>query len=308
MLTSTGGESILGVLVMAHGTPSSPEEIARFYTSIRRGRRPSPELLADLNRRYQAIGGTSPLADITASQVHVLQEALGPEVPVAIGNRFTYPSIEDALGYLRDQGVVRVAGAVLSPQYSSATTERYFERARLACAKSSPPLDLTLVESWHLDSTLIGFLASEVSQCLGVDPEAQVVFTAHSLPISALTNGDPYPSQVDGTARAVAEAAGLSPGRWSQAWQSAGRTAEEWIGPDIADTLRDLAKDGAGSVVVCPVGFSADNLESLYDLDIEAAGVAAELGLAFRRTALPNADPLVMASLAKRLMASHAEP
>ena len=193
-----------------------------------------------------------------------------------------------------------MVGLVLSPQYSSATTERYFERAR-AAAGTGKHLDIALVSDWHLDPDLIGFLSTEVSRCCAEAPGSRVFFTAHSLPVAALTNGDPYPGQVAETARAVAVAADLAPGGWSQAWQSAGRTADEWIGPDIRDALRAMAADGTGSVVVCPVGFSADNLESLYDLDIEAAAVAGELGIAFRRTALPNADRLVMASLAGRV-------
>jgi ferrochelatase len=125
---------------------------------------------------------------------------------------------------------------------------------------------------------------------------AEVVFTAHSLPERILAAGDPYADELRATAGAVARAAGLV--RWSVAWQSAGRTSDPWIGPDILEVMPQIAAAGASGVVVCPAGFVADHLEVLYDLDIEAAAAARELGLPFARTASPNADPSLAATLA----------
>ena len=125
---------------------------------------------------------------------------------------------------------------------------------------------------------------------------AEVVFTAHSLPERILVAGDPYPDELRATAEAVARAAGLE--RWSIAWQSAGRTSEPWIGPDVLEVLPRLAGAGATGVVVCPAGFVADHLEVLYDLDVEAAAEARALGLPFARTAAPNANPAFTAALA----------
>jgi ferrochelatase len=123
-----------------------------------------------------------------------------------------------------------------------------------------------------------------------------VVFTAHSLPERILEAGDPYADEVHATAAAVARAAGLA--RWSVAWQSAGRTADPWIGPDILEVLPEIAGSGASGVVVCPAGFVADHLEVLYDLDIEAGDAARRLGLPFVRTISPNVDPRLAATLA----------
>jgi ferrochelatase len=136
-------------------------------------------------------------------------------------------------------------------------------------------------------------------------PEATaVVFTAHSLPERIIAEGDPYPDEVEATAKAVAEAAGLTDDRWSVAWQSAGRTPEPWIGPDILTVIDDLAESGRDGVLVCPCGFVADHLEVLYDLDIEARRQAEARGLVFERTASMNADPAVLGALAARVRAT----
>ncbi len=290
------------VVLLSHGTPSSLEEVEAFYTAIRRGRPPSQEQLADLLRRYEAIGGVSPLAAITAAQAQAVRLALGLRAPVAVGNRFTSPSIEEAVAAVRSWGAEHLVAAVLTPQYSSTTTEAYFSRVREA-ASEDPAIALSVLRDWHDDPALIAFFADEVRGRLESMPKpAKVVFTAHSLPVAAAEGGDPYPQQVVDTARAVAMAAGLDDEQWSQAWQSAGRTDEEWLAPDVRDVIRELAATGYRSVVICPVGFAADNLETLYDLDIEARLVASESGIGMERTRLPNADPAVMASLAQAIV------
>jgi ferrochelatase len=297
--------SATGVIAMAYGTPASPADLEPYYTHIRHGRPPSPELLAELRERYEAIGGRSPLREITQRQAAGLRTALRAtghhDVEVVVGMKHARPFIEDAAGDLLAAGVDRVVGVVLAPHYSSMSIGEYAERVEEALGGGPGAPSFAVVRSWATAPGYVDWLADAVRASLArlgpAASRAEVVFTAHSLPQRILVAGDPYPDELRATAEAVAHAAGLS--RWSIAWQSAGRTAEPWIGPDILEVLPQIADAGASGVVVCPAGFVADHLEVLYDLDVEAAAEARELGLPFTRTASPNADPRLAATLAE---------
>jgi len=299
-----------GVLAMAYGTPRTPADIEAYYTHIRRGRPPTLELLADLTARYEAIGGTSPLAVRTETQTTALQRALDDIAPsrfrVAVGYKHEPPFIEDTVDALAAEGVDRMVALVLAPHYSALSVGEYLSRARERGAIHG--IDVDIVESWHLEPAYVEFLADAVRTALGRLPDrTKVLFTAHSLPSRILGLGDPYPEQLRATANAVADRVGLVPWTgWAVCWQSAGRTPEPWLGPDVLDVIRDLAAHGSRGVLVCPCGFVSDHLEVLYDLDVEARRVAKEMGLAFERTAVPNDDPSVMASLAGRIVAATA--
>jgi ferrochelatase len=285
---------------MAYGTPASADDVARYYTHIRRGRAPSEEQLAELRGRYDAIGGLSPLLAITQQQCAVLADALGEGYEVRLGQKHAAPFIEDAVADLAGAGVSRVVGLVLAPHYSAMSVGEY--AARAAAAAEEHGLSLAMVDSWHLQPTYLEFLAAAVTKGLAALPAgSEVVFTAHSLPERVVDTGDPYPDQVRATAESVATLAALR--RWSTAWQSAGRTPEPWLGPDVLEVLRERADSATPGVLVCPCGFVADHLEVLYDLDVEAAQVAAELDLTFARTVSLNADPAVFAQLADTVRA-----
>ena len=294
-----------GLVVMAYGTPASPDAIEAYYTHIRRGRPPTPEQLADLRRRYDAIGGTSPLAERTESQRVALQAALDERAPgrcrVVLGQKHAAPFIEDAVATLAAGGVTRIVGLVLAPHFAAASVGQYQERLHAAAATHGLPS--AAVDSWHLEPTYLGFLAEAVVDGLAALPErTKVLFTAHSLPERSLV-GDPYPDQLRDSAAAVADAVGLDRwAGWSVAYQSAGRTADPWRGPDILEVLDDVAASGgAEAVLVCPQGFVSDHLEVVYDLDLEARRRAEERGLVFGRTRVLNDDPTVLAALADRV-------
>lgn len=298
-----------GVLVMAHGTPDRPEDLESFYTRIRRGRPPSPDQLAELRSRYDAIGGISPLSARTAAQVRGIAAALEAARPgaftVGFGAKHVAPFIEDAAADLAASGVSRVVGLVLTPHRASMGSDEYLERAAAALegAGASPPL--VPVRQWFDAPGFADLIAARVRGALATLPADRprtVFFTAHSLPARVLETGDPYPEQVAASAAAAAAAAGLDADgvRWGVSWQSAGRTPEPWIGPDILDELRRLgAGESAGGVVICPIGFVSDHLEVLYDVDIEARQVAGEARLAFDRTASLNDDPRFCELLAR---------
>jgi ferrochelatase len=298
----TDPEGTVGVLLMAYGTPATPDDIEAYYTHVRRGRPPTPELLAELRGRYDAIGGTSPLLERTEEQRAGVQAALGQGYRVELGMKHAPPFLEDAVASLAAAGVSRIVGLVLAPHYSALSVGEYAGRAGAAAVSAGVPL--TVVESWHLApgylDLLAGFVTGTVAS-LGVEP-VEVVFTAHSLPERILAMGDPYPDQLAETARAVAERAGVR--RWSVGWQSAGRTPEPWIGPDLLDVLPMLVAAGAAGAVVCPAGFVSDHLEILYDLDVEARAAAERLGLAFARTPAPNAHPAFCATVAEVVRAA----
>ncbi len=301
-------EARTAVLLMAYGTPRHASEIEAYYTDIRRGRPPAPEQLADLVARYDAIGGLSPLAERTDAQRLGLQAALDATSPgefeVVLGLKHAAPRIEDAVAALAADGFRRSVGLVLAPHYSAFSVGQYLDRAGAAGAASG--LDVLGIEDWHLLPEYIAFEAAGVSSGLASLPAgAKVLFTAHSLPERILATGDPYPEQLRATAGAIAAAAELAERvAWDTAWQSAGRTPEPWIGPDILAAIDELAgADDVTGVLVCACGFVADHLEVLYDLDIEASRRAAERDLAFARTPCVNDDPRVLGALAELVVA-----
>ena len=296
------------VVVMAYGTPRTKEEILPYYTDIRRGRPPTDEALQDLINRYDAIGGLSPLKKLTEDQAAALQRELDVIQPghfqVFLGLKHATPFVEEAVADVAAQGFKKIVGIVLAPHFSSYSIGQYMGRVRDAAAPHG--IEVTGVESWARNNEFVEFLADDMKKKLASMPErTKVLFTAHSLPQRIIDGGDPYPNELRATAELVAERAGLT--RWSQwsiAWQSAGRTPEPWIGPDILEVIDSISTtrdsdEPIDGVLVSACGFVADHLEVLYDLDIEAAHRAQSHGLAFARTACVNDNASVMASLAR---------
>ncbi len=302
----------VAVVLMAYGTPRTPEEIEPYYTDIRRGRPPTPEALADLVARYAAIGGVSPLAQLTEAQATALQSALDAAEPgrfeVSLGLKHADPKVEVTARRVAEAGADAVVGLVLAPHYSSYSIGQYLDRTRQGVADSGVDIPVVGVDSWAVEPAFVEFLADDLARRVSALREqtggnVRVLFTAHSLPQRIIDDGDPYPDQLRATAEAVAARVGLVEGDdWQIAWQSAGRTPEPWIGPDILEVIDSLGSDDdVAGVIVSACGFVADHLEVLYDLDIEAADRAEACGLAFDRTACVNDDPAIMAALAERV-------
>ena len=291
-----------GVLLMAYGTPERLGDLEAYYTDIRRGRPPTAEQLADLRRRYDAIGGLSPLAARTRAQASGLQRVLDDragagEWKVELGLKHASPSIEAGVEALASAGVEDFVSLVLAPHYSALSIGQYVERA----ADAAGHLKVRDITSWWDQPALITLLAERVRDAIAALPDGvtnpEVLVTAHSLPVRALSIDDPtYEEQLRATGERIATEAGLS--SWRIAWQSAGRTPEPWIGPDILDVIRALPGEGYDGVVVCPAGFTSDHLEVLYDVDLEAKGVAESVGLPLTRTASLNDDERFLSLLA----------
>ncbi len=284
------------VLLMAYGSPQTVDEILPYYTHMRGGRPPSPAALEELQARYRAIGGTSPLQEITQAQARGLESVLksrDPDWRVAVGMKHSPPFIEEAVTALQASGAESIVGLVLAPHYSQMSVGEYRERAGRAAGNEAEG-SLTFIDDWHLDRGYVAWLAERVKAELEAiappDPgHTGVIFTAHSLPARLREMGDPYPDQLEETAAAVAAEAGLT--RWTTGWQSVAQTGEPWLGPELEAVMAAEAAAGMRHLVVCACGFTADHLEILYDIDLEAQQRAAELGVTLRRTPMPNDDP-----------------
>jgi ferrochelatase len=291
-----------GVLLMAYGGPSNLDQVEDYYRDIRRGNPPPPELLEELTGRYRAIGGGSPLSGMVERQRVALQvELAGRGLPVAVhaGMRHIEPRIGRVVREMAADGIERVVAIALAPQRSSnaAGYRRAVDEALAEMDGTRPRVEF--VESWHDQPRFIEALAAATSEALRHFTDASgvhVMFTAHSLPSRVVADGDRYPDEVRATARLVAGRLGLP--THSVAFQSAGRTGEPWLGPEIRDEIRRLAVEGVRDLVVCPVGFVADHLEVLYDIDIEARTVAQGAGIRLERARSMNDDPTFIAGLA----------
>ncbi|MFP3358606.1 ferrochelatase [Planococcus sp. SIMBA_143] len=295
----------MGLLVMAYGTPYSEDDIERYYTHIRRGRKPSEEALQDLKDRYKAIGGISPLARITEDQANGLCDRLNElqddiEFKMYLGLKHIEPFVEDGVEEMKKDGIEEAISIVLAPHFSTFSVKSYNGRAKETADKLG--IKLTSVESWYTEPKFIQFWSEKVSAAFAEMSEQErakscLIVSAHSLPEKIITNGDPYPDQLKETADLIAEAAGVE--NYEIGWQSAGQTPEPWIGPDVQDLTRDLHEEkGYTSFVYTPVGFITDHLEVLYDNDYECKIVCDEIGATYRRPEMPNVDPLFIDGMA----------
>ncbi len=323
----------IAVLLMAYGTPNSLNEIEPYYTDIRGGHKPSPENLKELTARYQRIGGRTPLLDITRAQADALQAQLGDGFRVYVGMKHWHPYIAQAVDEIVRDGHRRVIALALAPHYSRFSIDGYIQRVRDTIIKSGASLDVTFVESWNDHPLFLQSIAERMETArkkFGVKDwiDIQVVFSAHGLPEKILQSNDPYPQELRETCEGVAALIGLK--QWRFAYQSAGRTGEKWLRPDILDTLSEIAAEHgsviaseakqsprrgleiassqssllamtqqtARRVLIAPIGFVADHLEVLYDIDVECAARAKALGLEMRRIESPNASSAFIAALA----------
>jgi len=293
-----------GILLLAYGSPETPDDVEPYFRHIRGGRTPSPDAVADLRRRYELIGGRTPLRSITTETARALQAALDARAPgeyrTYVAMKHWHPFIGDVIPRMAADGVRRVVAIVLAPHYSRMSVGGYRQYVEEAIAGLDAPVDLTFVESWHLEPAFLALMAGRVREGLAEFPEGDrtetcVLFSAHSLPVRIRTWDDPYEAQLLASAEAVARETELE--HWRFAWQSAGHTGEPWLGPDIVDYLETLHAEGVRSVLSVPIGFVCDHLEVLFDIDHEAADKAAALGIALRRTRMPNATPELIAVL-----------
>jgi len=293
-------------LLIAFGGPTRPEEIEPFLANVVRGRRVPAERLAEVARHYHAIGGRSPLNAITFAQAEKLRAALaeaGTPLPVYVGMRNWEPYIADTLTRMADDGCRRAAGLILAPHATEASRARYTDAVAQASAAlgTRAPL-IRWARDWATHPLFVAAAADLTAAALARLPEerraaAVLVFTAHSVP-RAMAAGSPYEREIAASARAVAERLGHR--AWQVAYQSrSGGPDEPWLEPDVNDALRALAAAGTRDAVAIPIGFVADHVEVLYDLDVEAAATARAANLGFVRAPAVNDHPLFIRMLAE---------
>lgn len=300
----------MGLLVMAYGTPYHEDDIERYYTHIRHGRRPSEEMLEDLRRRYKAIGGISPLAKITEQQAYGLQDRLNEvqdeiEFKAYIGLKHIEPFIEDAVKDMHADGIEEAVSIVLAPHFSTFSVKSYNGRAKEKAAELGGP-NITSVESWYTEPKFIDYWVNKVKDTYEGMPEEErnaacLIVSAHSLPEKILQYGDPYPEQLKETADMIAGETGIT--EYAVGWQSAGNTPEPWLGPDVQDLTRELYEEkGYKAFVYIPVGFVSTHLEVLYDNDYECKAVTDDIGASYYRPEMPDAQPEFLDALAAVVM------
>ncbi len=300
-----------GVLLMTYGSPASleREDVRVYLARVRGGREPSADLVDEFTRRYRVIGG-SPLIEITRMQAAALSNVLG--WPVRVGMRFSEPTILAALTAFAEAGIDRVAGIILSPQYSPLLMRGYLDAIEAASAALGPDgPTVSIADAWYRAPDFIDALAGRIRRALatlsaGELAATHVLLTAHSLPRRVADEEPDYLMQLRSTAESVASSAGLMDGQWTFCWQSAGHEPGEWMRPDFADLMPKLAPAGCRSVLIAPVQFLSDHLEVLYDVDIGAREQAERHGLAFHRIESLNASPPLvdaLAAVARRALA-----
>jgi ferrochelatase len=294
------------VLLIAFGGPTSPEEIQPFLTRVLRGHSVPPQRIKEVVEHYMAVGGRSPLNELTFRQASALEKMLrqrGLFLPVYVGMRNSRPFVRETLDQMTADGVRRALGFILSPHQTEASWQRYqkeVSEAQEELGGATPTVDFS--PGWHAHPFFIQALAEQIRPALErvaaqKRPTTPIILTAHSVP-TAMAAKSPYVEQIAETSRLVAEHLGHR--RCLVAYQSrSGQPSEPWLEPDIGDVLRSLSNEGATDVVIAPIGFVCDHVEVLYDLDIAAKRIAESLGMNFLRASCVNDHPAFIQMMAE---------
>jgi len=293
------------LFLMAHGAPNSVADIPLYLKNIRGGTDSSPEVIAMIQKRYEKIGGSSPMLAITRGQARALEKFINrdrPEFKVYFGMRNWNPTIREAVRRMVDDGMKKVFAICLAPQYSTWSTERYFKSFKDSLREyQAEGLDVHYISSWCDHPCLTDAFAEKYEQAIeelrkkGRD-RVYTIFTVHSIPSFSLEEGDPYAGEYEKTVRRIVER--VQPYRWYMAYQSQGMIPVPWLGPTVEATLDKIARYGSKTVLVVPVGFVSDHIEILYDIDIDFKEYAKERKLDLYRTESLNLSPRFIEALA----------
>lgn len=303
----------IGVLIMAYGGPNNLDEIPGYLADIRNGRVTTPAVLEEISNNYTQIGGKSPLLEFSTAQVEAIKSHLDPDkYKVYLGMRHWSPWIEDTIREMIDDGITHAVSMVLAPHFSKLSVAKYQGKIQSGLTMNRGEIEFANIDSYHNVPGLIKPLADRVQEGIDRWPEDErddvhVVFSAHSLPVRIIKMGDPYDDQLRETAQLIANEAGLRDDQWSWSYQSAGRSPEPWLGPQLEEYIPELAEKGIKNVVSVAVGFVSDHVEILFDIDIEAQKAAKECGVRLERPPALNTDPVFMKQLADLITAKAGE-
>jgi ferrochelatase len=286
---------------MAYGSPNSLDEVGDYLSQVRGGRGSSPDEIEHLKQRYRRVGGRTPLLEITRSQADALEKKLlrdGMPARVSFGMKHWHPFVEDVVEKISADNPPILVGVALAPHYSKLSIGGYEDSVRRGLARKNSNVQFVMVNSWHTQSSLIKALSARVSNGLREMTESGpiiVIFTAHSLPLRAVSPDDPYRAQLLETSKLVANEANVTD--WDFAFQSASGPYRTWLGPSLKEKIYELSMSRIKQILVCPVGFVSDHLEILYDLDVEAREYANSLGITLGRVSSLNDDPKFIEAL-----------
>ena len=277
------------LLLLAFGGPRSLEEVEPFLTRLFRGRTPSSEQLERVEERYRLIGGRSPLPEITLKQAKALEESLnskGYRFTSYVGMRYGHPLIEETLKEILRDGIREVIALPMAPFRSSASTGAYVEEVSHVRKNIGEKIEISFVVGWHLHPLFLEAIQEKIEEALTqFTPEERkrvhLIFSAHSLPKSLVEN-EPYVQDMEESVREVVKK--LKPLPWHIAFQSRGMGPEEWLGPDVESVLTELSQHNVREVLIVPIGFVADHIEVLYDVDVLYQRKAESMGMVFKRT------------------------
>lgn len=305
----------IAVLLMAMGGPDKLENIEPYLLDVRGGRPTPPELVEEIRERYRVTGGKSPVLDITREVARRLEQKFngpgGERFRVYVGLRHWHPYIKETYAELLDDRPERLVGLCMAPQYSSMSIGAYIKKVEEARQALGGDFPVSYVESWHRHPKLARAVADNILEALQRFPAdvragVPILFTAHSLPERIIQTNDPYPQEVRATMQAVCELVRPATARF--AYQSQGRSAEKWLGPDVESTLEELHRDGHRHVLIAPIGFISDHVEILYDVDIEFKRQAESKGMRLERIPMLNATTPLIETLASVLEEHLASP
>lgn len=293
------GQGEAAVILLAYGGPDSLEDIPAYLLDIRGGRHTPQHLIDEISERYRLIGGRSPLLEITQSVAQKLQTRLA--MPFYVGMRHWHPYIADVVEEIAAANIRNLVAICMAPHYSTLSIGKYEEKLDEAIASNKADIELKFVKSWFDQPDYLEGIAANVRRALNRWPSAEqdqvkIVFTAHSLPEFILERGDPYDEQLHQTASLLAERLALPAKRWTFSYQSAALTGVPWLGPQIEDLVVELAQEDEKNLLITPIGFIADHVEVLYDIDIGVQKIAQEHGVRIERPPMLNdSDPLIAA-------------
>jgi ferrochelatase len=302
------------ILLLAYGGPDSLDDIPAYLLDIRGGRPTPPRLIDAICERYRLIGGHSPLLAITRQVAVKLAWRIGR--PIYVGMRHWRPYIADVLGRMADDGIEQFVAICMAPHYSTLSIAKYREKLEEGLAAvnetTARRMDFTFIDSWYDRPGYLSGIVNNIQQTLARWPkqkrdQVKIVFTAHSLPEFILEQGDPYDSQLRETATMLAHEMALPGDRWTFSYQSAAKTGIPWLGPKIEDRVVELAGKGEKDLLIAPIGFIADHVEILYDIDIGLQEIARPLGVRLERTPMLNDDDHLVEALASLVIVAQEE-
>ncbi len=294
----------IGIILLGFGGPDSLEAVEPFLTNLM-GRPPHPQQVKAVTARYQLIGGRSPLLEIAQGQAAALERQLkadGYSVKTYVGMRYWHPLIEDTLKRMFDEGTEKTIALSLSPHFSRITTGSYIKEVKRVSVELGLDDRVVFMDGWHTDPLFIEAMSEKTTAAMEAfgwerSRPIEVIFSAHSLPVRYIEEGDPYLQQIKETVAGVVERLRLQ--NWHLSFQSRGGSSDAWLEPETADVLTKLAQQGKREVVIVPVSFVSDHIETLYDIDIVLREKARELGIGLKRAEALNDSPTFIKALAQ---------